>query len=91
MTVGGCGSPSGSPWVWASPCSIGGGVGGADPLHDRGSITPGKHRVTSAEAREIGLTAKIAWAHLKEIGDYYTRLEAMEADAERAQALGKTY
>ncbi len=25
------------------------------------------------------LTAKIAWAHLKEIPDYYTRLDAMEA------------
>jgi hypothetical protein len=28
------------------------------------------------------LTGKIAWAHLKEIPDYYTRLIAMEADAE---------
>ena len=27
-------------------------------------------------------TAKIAWAHLKEYGDYYTRLEAMEREAE---------
>ncbi len=26
-------------------------------------------------------TAKIAWAHLKEIPDYYTRLKKMEADA----------
>ena len=26
--------------------------------------------------------AKIAWAHLKELPDYYTRLAAMEADAE---------
>lgn len=26
-------------------------------------------------------TAKIAWAHLKELPDYYTRLAAMEADA----------
>lgn len=25
------------------------------------------------------LTAKIAWAHLQEIPDYYTRLDAMEA------------
>lgn len=25
------------------------------------------------------LTGKIAWAHLKELPDYYTRLEAMEA------------
>ena len=28
------------------------------------------------------LTAKIAWAHLKELPDYYTRLILMEADAE---------
>jgi Protein of unknown function (DUF5661) len=27
------------------------------------------------------LTGKIAWAHLKELPDYYTRLAAMEADA----------
>jgi Protein of unknown function (DUF5661) len=29
------------------------------------------------------ITGKIALAHLKEISDYYTRLAAMEADAER--------
>jgi len=29
------------------------------------------------------LTGKIAWAHLKELSDYYTRLEAMEAEADR--------
>lgn len=28
------------------------------------------------------VTGKIAWAHLKEIPDYYTRLNAMEAEAE---------
>lgn len=27
------------------------------------------------------VTGKIAWAHLKEIPDYYTRLEKMEAEA----------
>lgn len=27
------------------------------------------------------LTGKIAWAHLKEIPDYYTRLNKMEAEA----------
>ena len=27
------------------------------------------------------LTGKIAWAHLKEIRDYYTRLARLEADA----------
>lgn len=29
------------------------------------------------------ITGKIALAHLKEIGDYYTRLAAMEREAER--------
>ncbi len=29
------------------------------------------------------LTGKIAWAHIKEYADYYTRLEKMEAEAER--------
>jgi hypothetical protein len=28
------------------------------------------------------VTGKIAWAHLKEFADYYTRLAAMEAGAE---------
>ncbi len=28
-------------------------------------------------------TGKIAWAHLKELPDYYTRLAEMEADAEK--------
>ncbi len=28
------------------------------------------------------ITGKIAWAHLKEIPDYYTRLDRMEAEAE---------
>ena len=28
------------------------------------------------------LTGKIAWAHLKEIPDYYTRLDKLEAEAE---------
>ncbi len=29
------------------------------------------------------LTGKIAWAHIKEYADYYTRLERMETEAER--------
>jgi len=29
------------------------------------------------------LTGKIAWAHLKELPDYYTRLAHMEAEAEK--------
>ncbi len=28
------------------------------------------------------VTGRIAWAHLKELPDYYTRLVAMEAEAE---------
>lgn len=28
------------------------------------------------------ITGRIAWAHLKEIPDYYTRLNKMEAEAE---------
>jgi hypothetical protein len=40
---------------------------------------------SNEEARRIGeqTTGKIAWAHLNEFPDYYTRLEVMEADAER--------
>ena len=30
------------------------------------------------------LTGKIAWAHLKEIRDYYTRLDKLEAEAVRS-------
>lgn len=30
-------------------------------------------------------TGRIAWAHLKEIPDYYTRLDKMEAEAENEQ------
>ena len=33
-------------------------------------------------------TGKIALAHLKEFPDYYTRLERMEAEAEREQEAG---
>ncbi len=29
------------------------------------------------------ITGKIAWAHLREMPDYYDRLAAMEAEAER--------
>lgn len=31
------------------------------------------------------LTGKIAWAHLKELPDYYTRLTRMEAEAEKKE------
>jgi hypothetical protein len=36
------------------------------------------------------LTGKIAWAHLKEIPDYYDRLEAMEAEGEAYWEAAKT-
>ena len=34
---------------------------------------------TNVTNDDLDVTAKIAWAHLKEIRDYYTRLDAMEA------------
>jgi uncharacterized protein DUF6064/uncharacterized protein DUF5661 len=36
---------------------------------------------TNVTNDDLDLTAKIAWAHLKEIRDYYTRLDAMETAA----------
>ena len=40
---------------------------------------------TNVTNDDVILTGKIAWAHLKEIRDYYTRLDQLEAEAE-AQA-----
>ena len=37
---------------------------------------------TNVTGDDLSLTGKIAWAHLKEIRDYYTRLDRMEAEAE---------
>ena len=37
---------------------------------------------TNVTNDEKQLTGKIAWAHLKEFPDYYTRLEKMEKEAE---------
>ena len=37
---------------------------------------------TNVTGEDLVLTGKIAWAHLKEIRDYYTRLDHMEAEAE---------
>ena len=36
---------------------------------------------TNVTSDDLKLTGKIAWAHLKEIPDYYTRLDRMEAEA----------
>ena len=37
---------------------------------------------TNVTNDDLILTGKIAWAHLKEIRDYYTRLDRLEAEAE---------
>jgi hypothetical protein len=37
---------------------------------------------TNVTNDDLEVTAKIAWAHLKELPDYYTRLEKMEHEAE---------
>ena len=36
---------------------------------------------TDVTKDDLVLTGKIAWAHLKEIHDYYTRLDQLEAEA----------
>ena len=36
---------------------------------------------TDVTHSDLVLTGKIAWAHLKEIRDYYTRLDRLEAEA----------
>lgn len=41
---------------------------------------------TNVTNDDLALTGKIAWAHLKEISDYYTRLDRLEAEA-KGQAL----
>lgn len=37
---------------------------------------------TNVTNNDPQMTGKIAWAHLKEISDYYTRLDKMESEAE---------
>lgn len=37
---------------------------------------------TDVVGDDVNKVGKIAWAHLKEIPDYYTRLEKMEAEGE---------
>src|SRR4030067_557801 len=45
--------------------------------------------VTDVTKDDLILTGKIAWAHLKEIRDYYTRLDQLEAEAKaQAQTIG---
>jgi len=45
---------------------------------EHGAIDP----ETNVTGDNLVLTGKIAWAHLKEIRDYYTRLDQLEAEAE---------
>ena len=45
---------------------------------EHGAIDP----ETNVTGNDPLLTGKIAWAHLKEIRDYYSRLDQMEAEAE---------
>ncbi len=47
---------------------------------EHGAIDP----ETNVTGDDPVLTGKIAWAHLKEIRDYYTRLDRLEAEAEAA-------
>lgn len=44
---------------------------------EHGAIDP----ETNVTDDDLVLTGKIAWAHLKEIRDYYTRLDQLEAEA----------
>ena len=37
---------------------------------------------TNVTNDDMSLTGKIAWAHLKEFPDYYTRLDKLEAEAD---------
>lgn len=37
---------------------------------------------TDVGGDDLQTAARIAWAHLKEMGDYYTRLDKMESGAE---------
>jgi hypothetical protein len=51
---------------------------GLEVEQEHGAIDP----ETNVTGDDLVLTGKIAWAHLKEIRDYYTRLDRMEAEAE---------
>jgi hypothetical protein len=44
--------------------------------------------VTNVTGDDPVLTGKIAWAHLKEFPDYYTRLDKMEKEAEEFHKKG---
>ena len=46
------------------------------------SSTEPRDPETNVTNDDLTLTSKIAWAHLKEFPDYYSRLDAMEAEAD---------
>ena len=50
---------------------------GLEVEHEHGAIDS----ETNVTGDDLLLTGKIAWAHLKEIRDYYTRLDKMESEA----------
>lgn len=54
---------------------------GMDVEFEHGSRDP----QTDVTGDDPLLTGKIAWAHLKEFADYYTRLEKMEEEGEAAR------
>ena len=45
---------------------------------------------TNVTNDDVLLTGKIAWAHLKEFPDYYTRLDKLEAEADEFWAAQRT-
>jgi hypothetical protein len=50
----------------------------------------GVHPETNVTNDDMVLTGKIAWAHLNEFPDYYTRLEHLEKEAEDFWEEGRT-
>ena len=46
---------------------------------EHGSVDP----LTDVTHDDLMLTGKIAWAHLREIPDYYTRLAKLESEADQ--------
>jgi hypothetical protein len=45
---------------------------------------------TNVTGDDLQLTGKIAWAHLKEFPDYYTRLDKLESEADAYWASVRT-
>jgi len=56
---------------------------GMDEELEHGSRDP----ETDVTGDDPSLTGKITWAHLKEFGDYYQRLEEMEHQAKKDRAV----